>query len=273
MKNIIYIAVAVILIVSCDKVSEPFIENTNNGPDTNTIVQKVLIEDFTGHRCGNCPRAHEKIEELHGIYGDKIIAIAIHSGYFAIPTADYPPDYRSTEGDALTSYYGVTDYPIGLVNRTEESGQKLMAYSAWSSAVGTILAQSPEMGITVTNTYNSDTSQLQSSAEIEFLADQPGQLKICFYITEDSIVSPQTDYNETPNKIDNYTHRHVLRGSMNGTFGENLPSATYSKGGSVTVTKSLTLNSNWESSHCSVVVYVYRESDEKILQVEEKKVQ
>ena len=56
--------------------------------------RNVLIEDFTGQRCVNCPAATKKIEELHSQYGDRIIPVAIHSGPFA---------HRSTMSSPLLS--------------------------------------------------------------------------------------------------------------------------------------------------------------------------
>ena len=261
-----------LIITSCDKINEPYIQRTNNQTDTGVVVQKVLLEDFTGHRCGNCPRAHEKIEELHGLYGDKVITIAVHAGFFAMTTTEYPTDYRSADGNAIASYFSVTDYPSGMVNRKEESGQRLKPYTVWATMISEILAQTPVLGISITNNYNSTNRQLQSTAKLEFKGIVDEQLKICFFITEDSLISPQTDYSLTPDKIDNYIHRHVLRGSMNGTWGDNLSASSYSAGDSLTVTKTVTLNSNWNENHCSVVVFVYSESSEEIVQAEEKKV-
>lgn len=263
-----------LLFFSCDKVKEPFIEKNVVPQDTSQVVQKILIEDFTGHRCGNCPRSHEKIEELHGIYGDKVIAVAIHSGYFAMPApaSGYPADYRCTAGNEITNLFGVTDYPTGMVNRKEVNSQKLMPYNDWGAVIADILQQQPAMGISLSNTYSSADRQVQTTAEISFKTAVNEQLKICFLVTEDSIVSPQTDYSATPNKIDNYVHRHLLRGGMNGSFGENLPQASYAAGASATVTASMTLNAAWDESHCHVVVFIYKESSDEIIQVEEKKV-
>ncbi len=60
MKKIFYIISIIILyiFVSCDKVEPPYIENpviidTNNNEGT----KRVLIEEFTGHLCPNCPEA------------------------------------------------------------------------------------------------------------------------------------------------------------------------------------------------------------------------
>ena len=272
MLKYVSFAIIVLLFASCDKVQEPFLENHSQNIDTATYVKKVLIEDFTGARCGNCPRSHEKIEELGELYGDKVIAIAIHSGYFAIPTADYPADYRTTAGNELTTFFGVTEYPNGVINRVQDAGQYLQAYTAWGSTVSAELALAPELGIKITNSYNSTNRTVSISADVKFLTSIDEQLKICFYITEDSIVSPQTDYSLTPNKVDNYVHMHMLRTAVNGTWGESLPLASYALGETVNVSRSYVLNPVWNENHCHVIVYLYKESDNVILQAEEKKV-
>lgn len=43
-------------------------------------ARKVLIEDFTGQKCVNCPKATDEIHVLQETYGeDNIIAVGIHS--------------------------------------------------------------------------------------------------------------------------------------------------------------------------------------------------
>ena len=42
------------------------------------VERSVLIEDFTGQRCVNCPNAADEIAKLHEQYGDAIIAVSIH---------------------------------------------------------------------------------------------------------------------------------------------------------------------------------------------------
>ena len=73
---------------SCDIVETPYMNNENiNTIDTNSnsYVKKVLIEDFTGHKCPNCPQAANEIKAIQDIYGDQVIAIAIHTSSFERP--------------------------------------------------------------------------------------------------------------------------------------------------------------------------------------------
>ena len=59
------------------------------GPVPSSFTKKVLIEEFTGHRCTNCPAAAKEISAIQNIYGDQVIAIAIHpSGGFMFTQPD-----------------------------------------------------------------------------------------------------------------------------------------------------------------------------------------
>lgn len=47
------------------------------------VSKNVLIEDFTGQRCLNCPTATETIHGLQETYGGtKVIAVGLYSGDF-----------------------------------------------------------------------------------------------------------------------------------------------------------------------------------------------
>ena len=69
-----------LLLVGCDRISE----------DERLIYEKpepaqrvVLLEDFTGQRCTNCPKATEVIAQLQETYGDALVAVGIHGGPLA----------------------------------------------------------------------------------------------------------------------------------------------------------------------------------------------
>ena len=74
----------VLLLSACDEIAPPY--KQSGGVVVVTGEQKVLIEDFTGFRCGNCPSAAETADNLYKAYKGKIIVIGIHSGpTFASP--------------------------------------------------------------------------------------------------------------------------------------------------------------------------------------------
>ena len=104
--NIKYLfgAAILLLIQACDKIEAPYREGAVvvSGTNDSTVVigsdtivfpsdtasprKKVLVEDYTGHLCGNCPYAGLLLNDtLRGIYGDKFITVSVHSGFFAYP--------------------------------------------------------------------------------------------------------------------------------------------------------------------------------------------
>ena len=58
---------AALLFVQCDKIEEPFMEAGDQKVTADTpyfevktqFIQKYLLEEFTGHTCLNCPKAHK----------------------------------------------------------------------------------------------------------------------------------------------------------------------------------------------------------------------
>ena len=100
MKKYISLFSLIFFITSCDVEEGPFITDYNSYVNPN---KKVIIEDFTGHKCPNCPDAAREMDAIHNIYGDQIIGMAIHVSSFAKP---YPSpfiyDFRTQRGDNLS---------------------------------------------------------------------------------------------------------------------------------------------------------------------------
>ena len=54
------------------------------------VQRKILLEDYTGQMCTNCPDAHRLIASLQEQYGGQIVAVAIHAGNFGIAEGSNP---------------------------------------------------------------------------------------------------------------------------------------------------------------------------------------
>ena len=72
--------------------------------------RKVLVEEFTGVRCVNCPAGASELDNLRGIYGDRLVVVSIHTGDFSTPYSDSKFDFRTPEGTALEKNLGA---PLG----------------------------------------------------------------------------------------------------------------------------------------------------------------
>jgi len=265
------------ILASCDVVEGPYGTKYTGGGGggTDEAVSRVLIEDFTGHKCGNCPRATEKIDDLQNLYGDRVIAISVHVGFFATPSGAglFTADYRTQTGNELDQFYGnsVAGLPNGLINRISDNGNAIMDVNAWPSRVVNVLSQDPKLQLKLNATFSNATRLATANLELKALEELNSQLKVVYYLTEDSILGSQKDYSLSPSDIPVYYHRHMLRGSMNGTWGENFASASFQAGTTWQNTSSFTIPETWNQNKVAVVAVVFRADNREVIEVIEKK--
>src|SRR5690606_27366869 len=89
--------------------------------------RKALLEDYTGHTCGNCPAAAESAHQLAEQYGDKLVLMAVHAGFFSrLKNPDYLTSYTTSVGNDWdgSKGFGVSAVgnPNGMVNRKAYDG-------------------------------------------------------------------------------------------------------------------------------------------------------
>lgn len=277
-KNIASLLLVITVIFSCDKIEEPYmVKSTNvNNIDTSTHFRRILIEDYTGHTCGNCPRSHEKLQDLIEIYGNKLVPICMHVGSFAEPHAGtkYSTDYRTPAGDELNLFFGNENagLPNGMINRFSLDGNVTLSHSVWQQVIDSLLNIALEADLKISSTYNASSNSLDVSVVITALTDITSKVNLVVYIKEDSLISCQMDYAHNPVDIIDYTHRYVMRGAINSTWGDVVGETGMSMNQSITKTYSYTLNSAWNASHCKIVAFVYYDDTKVIIQADEQSV-
>ncbi len=259
-----------ILVVLQDKASKEVLqvaEKTLSVELTFNKKQKVLIEDFTGSRCLNCPKAHRELTNLLGFYEEQLVGIAIHYGFFALPIGeDFKTDFRTEVGNAIgEAFLGTASLPKGLVNRIGDGSPSYFEYGAWGAQVSDLVNQDAKVGIA----FSAEIADNNINADIYVKGFESidNSLKVQAFITESNIVSPQVDGAET---VMDYVHNHVLRASMNGNWGEDLVDGTFAKDQIVNKTLTMPVSSDWNPEHLALVVIVYDDVTKQILQVEEK---
>ncbi len=279
--NQITIIIAVILvIVSCDKV------NDVRDPNAEVIKgnRKVLVEDYTGHKCGNCPAAADTLKYLTKKYPGQVIALAIHAGFFAnINTTTYPTDFRNSTGTAYDNQFGVSlaGNPNGLINRAGfGTGGFIKAYSTWEGSVAQMLTKPAKFEIKIKNIFATSNNNLNTTVTVRSLTSNSGIFKLVVLLSEDSIIAEQLDYSLPSGSqlVTNYEFNHVLRGAINSTWGD--PVFTIGAVANDSVVKNYTnyaINSGYNASKCHVIAYVYDADPTsptyyEVLQVEEQKV-
>lgn len=276
MKKIIIILTVlftwVLLMPSCDIVEEPYLVpagSSGPGPGPGEAVRKVLLEDYTGHKCPNCPEAAVLAKNLKLGFKEQLVLLTVHAGFYSTPdaTGEFTMDLRSAEGSEIHDYYGFYAYPSGLVNRTEYKGNKILFISDWEGAVQAEVDKAAQATIELSTTYDEGTRNLTCKAETEFLENLSGTYSICIFITESEIESAQKDEQGI---IEDYIHNHVLRASMNGAWGEPVGANGTALVGEVQENEySYVLPAGWVAAHCGIVAFVYDQDTREVIQAEE----
>ncbi len=287
MKNLVYIVISVfvftlLLTTACDKVDPPYMED-NSGVVVGDTVRKVLFEDFTGHECVNCPSAHKTIEDLQRVYGDRIIVIAEHVGFFAKPKAtpfDY--DFRTTEGTDIATFFGAFTAPLpkGMVNRKKSNGSYLIDKAEFGTSISLALDSmptKPDIYIQLSASYNSTDSMIDVDVNLTALKNLPtGKYNLSVLITESKIIQPQknsdSNIGNVPEILD-YEHNHVLRGAVNSTWGEEFTNGAITNGQKFTKTYSnYKIGKDWIPNNIHIVAFVYYAdgaNDKVVIQAEQ----
>ena len=281
MKKIVFLtifALAGFFLASCDKIEEGHYLKENQNPEQNptdtagqkNLYRKVLIIDFTGHKCGNCPKGHKMINTLEGTYHDAVVPVAIHctSTYAAPePGTAFADDFRTEEGNYLYNYTELEGLPAGLVNTLMPSSLS-NAPTEWATLFANYVNVTPELSLDVVPSVanGSMTANVKLTAETACSR----KLSLCVYVVEDNIIGGQIDYESNPQTIENYVHNHVFRMSFSGALGENVKADATELAKDATIEKSYTkaVNSDWNIANCKVVAFVYDNDTKEVLQAE-----
>lgn len=258
--------------------------------DTNStnFIKKVLIEDYTGHTCPNCPGAARELEAIHDIYGDRIIGVAIHvSKSFARPyhisqAPQFQYDFRTQWGYDWDNFFGISlaGLPRGMINRVGvQSDTHKLGKDEWATTVANELQKETIFNISIISNLTSIT------ATTKVAKDTINNFNLVICLTENNIINWQKD---GPLNVEDYKHNHVLRSVI---LDESLSnSSSYSQGEEIEKSVSINLsdleqfnidysantaelgNGNsggWEKENMHVIAFVYNTDTYEIVQVEE----
>ena len=212
------------------------------------ISRAVLVEEFTGQRCVNCPNATAEIERLQEEYGkENVIAVAIHSGPLAFFLTDKVLGLRTSLGDEYYDYWRVEAEPSGLINR---SGGVLLL-DKWATRVYQDMQNEALVELTA-KAKIADNGMIEIGIEYLAVKDFSGKLQV--WIIEDGIVALQMLPDGTLNR--EYVHNHVLRSAVNGTWGDDV---VWPSGKQSILSFSAEVQEEWNPKNLSIVAFVYNE--------------
>lgn len=243
--------------MGCDKID---INNTHKPFEPMGGNKTVLIKDFTGVRCVNCPAAAETAHELqHQLGEDRVIILSVHAGFLAQPMGQFP-DFTTEEG---TIWYNNHDSnPLFAVDHVALTDGNTLNVEQIDAPVAAALNEVQLFDILTYATYDESSRRLSVENHFYPMGDGDGNYYATVCLVEDSIVGWQT----VPGGLDReYMFRNVFRGTLNGVDGQQVSVGPFYVEDSFTSTCSIEIDSTYNADQCYVLTYIYNYEDGKIL--------
>ena len=258
-------ALALTLMVACKPMpeSERFIPNemeTSKG-------RSVLIEDYSGVGCVNCPIAAKKITEAAVPHGDKVVIVALHGSDTEVGTQskEDPKGLYSPEAATyLERLQSGGSLPVATFNRRPLASNGSKSYSdsypQWPAEMQAIreLSQLYKIDLQVSESDRKVTTQCTATALDPTAQESAPELYLQLWLIEDDIVAPQHFRKELDKA---YQHNHIFRQTLNGIDGE-----PYGLGKSYDKTSAIE-REVIEPNHCSVVAILYDHKTGEVYEV------
>lgn len=263
MRKILYILTLLPLFFACSHIADdeqliyvaPNIPDDPNPNSPTSTLRTVLLEDFTGQKCVNCPKGTKVIEQLQEAYGDYFIAVGIHGGPLGFSGNNAAIGLATPIGDEYYNHWQLEYQPVGLIDR-----HGAVNYTDWIAKVREELARESSVRMELEASLLA-TGEISISVGMEALGTTySGNLQV--WVLEDGITATQTRHEPIDNdnvtiNDKNYVHNHVLRTAVNGTWGEAI-----NLGAGEQKTQQLTqaVSNDWHTQNLSIVAFVYNDS-------------
>lgn len=185
------------------------------------MKRRLLIENFTGQACSNCPRGHQEINAIVSENEDDYVVVSHHSGYSA-------DSFTMTEDANYTWFYSSTSTfaPAAMVNRTPYSSSESSCIfgndgtgltNDMETAVSICQNTQPYVSVGLQNSFDPATRLCKVTAVVHTYNVPSSELHtLNIWLTQDGIVANQSGAGS------GYSHDHVFRASLTGTWGEQI---------------------------------------------------
>jgi len=229
MKRIWYLSLSILILGSC-KEKGPAIDFGIKAADTSYLTtvetpqsRVVLIEEFTGVTCSNCPAGHVILAAIDSAHPNNVAIMGIQIiGNPQTEPLNNPSltpvktnnDNRTQVGTDLSNsiYLNVGSIPSGGVDRVPVAGSLLLGRNDWPNAVNNRLTVAPPANITLTKTYDSVAKKVSLKVHVAYTSAVTVHQNLTVALIENNVIDAQEFSPTDPIPfVQNYVHKHVLR--------------------------------------------------------------
>lgn len=246
-----------------------FAQNNEISVSTDPQNKKILLEEFTGIHCGNCPDGHAMAKKLQIAKPGEVFIIAIHAGHYSEPGLDQA-DLRTEDGIEIHDFFPISGYPSGMINRTKYEGKYVINRSLWSRHAKGINSETAPVNLMIKCEYDDFYEEISITVNGYWVEDSPSDsARLSVALLQNNIQAYQAG-----SGIGNeYMHQHVLRDYITDAFGDLIE--TNKKGEYFTATYTYKLPEDYRGvvvvpEQLELIAFV-TENESNILNVTSKK--
>lgn len=234
-------AVAAVGLTACDSVSEEdrFVEATIEPQ------RAVLLEEFTGQLCTNCPDGHAAVNKLVATLGDSIVPVGIHASGLSISVAS--GGLGTEAGETYYAQVGSPALPTGVIDRVTAPLQ----VADWDSQIDALIVQPTPFTVGA----KAAVSGTDYNIEVAFSSADDYDGKLMVWVLENDIIALQLDHGDY---VTDYVHNHVFRTYATADVdGEAVSLKAHSP---QTKTYTVAIDEKWNASNLYVVAFLYNDA-------------
>lgn len=206
------------------------------------ITPKILLEDYTGTWCPNCPRCIKLVNQC--VKTGKVVGLAIHQGdIMEVP-----------DGLKLMSHYNIKGFPTIIVDRKPET----MAHGGTQSDILSHLKTDPKIGAAVD--FKIVGNELV--ADVKFVSKETRSDIKCVALLAENGISASQAGDASIN-----THNHALRAAHKGeVLGEEI---NVTAGTPLSKTFKFPVSAKYkDENNCEIIILITNKSDNTVINVQ-----
>lgn len=249
---------------SCDNIDEN---------DRYTPIEKptdssrtLLIQEFTGNRCVNCPEGAAALHSIQDSYPGQVIVVGLHPYGANGKNPNTAPlkkqDLRSNAAQAIFDIYAPDGFPYLVLNGKGSDALPSMWFTIATDSIINMANQPVNVTIRPESKYDPTSRELKVNFSLDFLNNVTCKdgLGTMVWVMENNIVGYQL--NAQGETLDDYVHNHVLRAALEqepGVNGDNgkIIGTSFNEGDTYSGSASIKLDEKWVAENCQVVIYVF----------------
>jgi hypothetical protein len=253
-KLLLSAAVVATLFAGCSK-DEDKKDTVVPGPQVPVAkVNNSLTQKVTGTKCPPC-----------GSWGwtmmDELITYGEGKSYFLSTYSQnfVAEGFITTTATEMDDKWSITGYPTFVVNgepklsRTSSGVNTTAEKQMCKDEMDAHRAATVTAGIGVSASISGTSLSVKTSTQ--FFAAADGEYRLALYVAEDGAMWKQSGHPQGANPI---PHHHVLRSSINGTWGEIVFDGPVTAGQFVDKNFTYNLDASWNAANIEVIAVLWK---------------